>query len=92
MKWAESTGYIPTRKSVLTTDEGKAFLQEKPAFQSIFDNLDLIKPRIQSSAWSELATTWKNYMVTIMTQDVDPKEQSDDMVDEINEILADHAS
>ena len=46
MKWAEGTGYLPTRNSVLTTDEGVAFLEEKPAFQCIFDNLNLINPRI----------------------------------------------
>ncbi|MDT3843128.1 MAG: ABC transporter substrate-binding protein [Bacillota bacterium] len=90
MKWAEGTGYLPTRKSVLHTDEGKAFLEKKPAFQCIFDNLDLVNPRIQNAAWSELATTWKNYMVTMMTEFSDAQEQSDSMVEEINEILADH--
>lgn len=91
MKWAEGTGYLPTRNSVLTTDEGKEFLAEKPAFQCIFDNLNLINPRIQSDAWSELATTWKNYMDVMMNQGGDITEQSNTMVEEIDEILADHS-
>ena len=37
MTWAEGTGYMPTRKSVLETEEGQAFLEKKPAFQAIFD-------------------------------------------------------
>lgn len=52
MTWAEGTGYMPTRKSVLDTDEGKAFLEKKPAFQAILDNLDEINPRIQHKAGS----------------------------------------
>ena len=89
MKWAEGTGYMPTRKSVLETEEGVAFLQAKPAFQCIFDNLDLINPRIQNGSWSELATTWKTYMDIIMNQNGDVASNSDDMVVEIDEILAD---
>lgn len=91
MKWAEGTGYLPTRNSVLTTEEGEAFLEAKPAFQCIFDNLNLINPRIQNGAWSELATTWKNYMDTMINQGGDVASGSADMVEEINEILEDHA-
>ena len=91
MEWAEGTGYLPTRNSVLNTEEGKEFLEKKPAFQCIFDNLNLINPRIQNSAWSELATTWKNYMEIMMNQDGDVTSGSNDMVTEINEILEDHA-
>ena len=89
MKWAMGTGYMPTRKSVLETDEGLAFLAEKPAFQCIFDNLDLINPRIQHGSWSELATTSKTYMHIMLNQNGDIASNSDDMVVEIDEILAD---
>ena len=89
MKWATETGYMPTRNSVLTTDEGKKFLEEKPAFQCIFDNLDLINPRIQHPGWSQLATIWKNYMAEIMIEDVDIPTMIEDMVDEIDEVLGD---
>ena len=89
--WSDNTGYLPTRNSVLTTDEGVAFLEEKPAFQCIFDNLNLINPRIQNAAWSELATTWKNYMDVIINQNGNVEDESKDMVVEINEILEDHA-
>lgn len=89
MKWASETGYMPTRNSVLSTDEGVKFLEEKPAFQCIFDNLDLINPRIQHKGWSQLATIWLNYMAEIMIEDVDVDAMVSDMVDEINEILED---
>lgn len=92
MKWAKGTGYLPTRNSVLSTEEGVKFLEEKPAFQCIFDNLNLINPRIQHSAWSELATTWKNYMEVMMNQGGDINKNSEDLVVEVNEILEDSAS
>ena len=82
---------VPKITEWLETDEGKQFLEKKPAFQCIFDNLNLINPRIQNSAWSELATTWKNYMEVIMNQGGDVNSNSEDMVTEIDEILADHA-
>ena len=56
----------------------------------MFDNLNLINPRIQNAAWSELATTWKNYMDTIINQGGDVNSESEAMQEEIDEILADH--
>ena len=88
MKWAEGTGYIPTRNSVLTTDEGVAFLEAKPAFQCIFDNLNLINPRIQDAHWSELANIWMDYMNRMINEGDDIASSSADMAEEINEILA----
>lgn len=89
MTWAEGTGYMPTRKSVLDTEEGKAFLEKKPAFQAIFDNLDLINPRIQHRAWSQLATIWKNSMAEVMMEGGDVQTGMEQMADEINDVLAD---
>ena len=89
MKWATETGYIPTRNSVLETEEGQQFLAEKPAFQCIFYNLDLIQPRIQHSGWNQLATIWINYMAEMMIEDVDIPEMIEMMVEEIDEVLAD---
>ena len=83
------TGYIPTRKSVLTTDEGKAFLEEKPAFQCIFDNLDLIQPRIQHKAWSQMANIWKNDMAQLMLEGGDAQESMKKMAEEIDDVLGD---
>lgn len=89
MKWAVGTGYMPTRKSVLHTDEGKAFLEMKPAFQAIFDNLDLIKPRIVHKNWNQLATIWKNSMAEVIGEGKDVKTSMEQMAEEINEVLGD---
>lgn len=89
MKWADETGYMPTRKSVLETSEGKEFLQRKPAFKCIFDNLDYINPRIQHPAWNEFATIWKNYLAEFYIEKVDMNKGIKSMVIEMNEVLED---
>ena len=89
MKWADGTGYIPTRNSVLTTQEGQDFLNRKPAFKAVFDNLDEINPRIQHAGWNQLATIWKSYLDQIMIEGLDVETQLAFMAEEINEVLAD---
>ena len=76
---------------MLTTEEGEAYLAEKPAFQCIFDNLNLIYPVIQHSGWNQLATVWRNCMIEIMYEDVDVDEKIAAMAEEINEVLEDAA-
>lgn len=89
MIWASETGYLPTRNSVQQTEEGQKFLEEKPEFQVIFDNLDLIQPRIQHPGWDQLATIWKNYLAEIVIEDVDVDEMLEEMAVEIDEVLED---
>lgn len=89
MKWARETGYIPTRKSVLHTDEGVQFLKEKPAFKCIFDNLDLIEPRIQHKSWSQLAKIWMNSLAEMFIEKTDIDQSVKTMASEINEVLED---
>lgn len=89
MTWATETGYMPTRKSVLDTDEALKFLEEKPAFQPVFDNIDLINPRIQHKGWSQLSEIWKSFMAETIIEGLDVQEQMEYMAKEINEVLED---
>ncbi|MEW4412153.1 ABC transporter substrate-binding protein [Clostridium sp. AN503] len=88
MIWASESGYLPTRKSVQETDEGKAFLKQKPEFQIIFDNLDIITPGIQRTDWSQVSTAWRNWMDEIIQEDLDVEASLKEMEVEINEILS----
>lgn len=89
MLWATETGYLPIRKSIQETEEGKKFLEQKPVFQVIFDNLDVIEPGVQHPAWNQVSTAWKNYMELVITEDVDIDGELAKMAQEINEILED---
>jgi multiple sugar transport system substrate-binding protein len=89
MKWAEKTGYMPTRNSVTKTDEAKAFLEKKPSFSAIFDNLDNIKPRIQNGAYSTLAKVWMEAMAKSVMENTDMTSAMKDAGKKINEALQD---
>lgn len=89
MTWASETGYMPTRNSVLQTEEGEAFLAEKPAFKAVFDNLDNINPRIQHPAWSSFAKIWMETMAKSILENGDIAADMKNAVTEMNEVLSD---
>lgn len=89
MTWAEKTGYMPTRNSVLKTDEAKAFLEKKPTFSAIFDNLDHIQPRIQHNAYSALSKIWMETMANAIIENKDMKSSLQGAAKKIDEALSD---
>lgn len=89
MKWAEKTGYMPTRKSVFSSAEGKAFLEKKPAFKAVFDNLDNIYPRIQHPGYSNLSRIWRDAMAKSIIEKTDLDKEMATAAKLINEALAD---
>ncbi len=90
MQWADGSGYMPTRKSVLETEEAEAFLEKKPAFQAVFDNLDNIKPRIQHPAYPALSKIWLDSMAKAIIEDADMTATMEEAAKLINEALADY--
>lgn len=89
MIWAKETGYMPTRNSVLTTDEGKKFLEEKPAFAAIFDNLDTINPRIQHPAYSSFSKIWMETMSKAINEKGDVVASMTEAAKKMNDVLSD---
>ncbi|MEG1687593.1 MAG: extracellular solute-binding protein [Angelakisella sp.] len=89
MIWAEETGYMPTRNSVTKTDAGKAFLAKKPAFQTVFDNIDNINPRIQHKAYSAFSKIWKESMAKAIVEMGDVVASMREAVVKMDEILSD---
>jgi len=43
--WAQSTGYMPVRKSALNSPEMQAFYKERPAYKTAVDQLALTRPQ-----------------------------------------------
>ncbi len=90
MLWAEKTGYMPTRNSVLTTEEGELFLEKKPTFKTIFDNLDNIYPRIQHPAISQVVKIWRETMAKNIIEGGDIGVALDEATVLIDEALSDY--
>ena len=89
MLWAKETGYMPTRNSVLQTSEAKAFLEEKPAFKAVFDNLNNINPRIQHPAYAALSKIWMQELAKVIIEGGDVDSSMKKMAQLINEALED---
>ncbi|NLC65501.1 MAG: ABC transporter substrate-binding protein [Clostridium sp.] len=87
MVWATETGYMPTRNSVTQTDEADKFLEEKPAFKVIFDNLDKIQPRIQHPSYTALADIWKEKLAEAVIEGKDVEAEMKEAAELINEVL-----
>ena len=90
MTWTNLTGYMPTRKSIINTDDGRKFLNEKPEFKMLIDNMDLIQPRIGHPAYDMVGRIWRSHLGEMISQNTDPVTQMRKMVQEINEVLGDY--
>ena len=80
---------MPTRNSVLQTSEAKAFLEEKPAFKAVFDNLNNINPRIQHPAYAALSKIWMQELAKVIIEGGDVDSSMKKMAQLINEALED---
>jgi multiple sugar transport system substrate-binding protein len=89
LTWTKLTGYMPTRKSIINTADGKQFLADKPEFKVLIDNMDLIIPRISHKAFDAVGRSWRSNLSEMINKNIDPAVQMKKAAQEINEILAD---
>lgn len=87
VKWAEGTGYLLTRKSVIDSEEGKAHLEAKPAFKNIYDNLSKALPKIEHTCYTDMGDLLKSYLNLIIIEGEDAQEQLDLCAEELQELL-----
>lgn len=89
MKWATATGYLPTRKSVTETQEGKDYIADKPGFAVVFDNLDLIKPSKSDPRYAAVSNIWRDELAKIFVENAPLQETLDQAAVLITEQLED---
>jgi sn-glycerol 3-phosphate transport system substrate-binding protein len=73
--WAQSTGYMPVRKSALNSSEMQAFYKERPAFKTAVDQLALTRPQDACAVLlpnGELITAKGMERIVINEEDVKP--------------------
>ncbi|RTE06764.1 ABC transporter substrate-binding protein [Paenibacillus whitsoniae] len=87
IKWAEGTGYLPTHKSVLNTEEGKAYFAKLPQYKAVFDNFDNVVGRPQHPAYTEFSKKYMEVVGKMILENADPEPLMKDAVKEINTIL-----
>ena len=90
IKWAEGTGYLPTHKSVLNTDEGKKYFEKLPQYKAVFDNFDNVVGRPQHPAYPEFSKKYMEVVGKMLLENADPIPLLNESVKEINTIIADY--
>ncbi|MCS7464816.1 ABC transporter substrate-binding protein [Paenibacillus doosanensis] len=90
IKWADYTGYLPTHKSVVNTEEGKKYFEKWPQYKAVFENFDNVAPRVQHPAYPEFSNVYKEIVGKMVLNNEDPVPLLKDSVKEINEIIADY--
>lgn len=89
IKWAEYVGYLPTHKSVIDTEEGKAYQQKWPQYKAVLDNFDNVKPRMQHVGYSEFSSFYKEAMGKMVLEKADPEAAMKEAAKKMNEVLDD---
>lgn len=87
IKWAEGTGYLPTHKSVINTDEGKKYFEKLPQYKAVFDNFDNVVGRPQHPSYPEFSKKYMEVVGKMILENADPVPLLNDAVKEINAII-----
>ncbi|WP_010278315.1 ABC transporter substrate-binding protein [Paenibacillus senegalensis] len=90
IRWAELVGYLPTRKSAFTSEEGEQYFQNQPQYAAVFDNFDSVMPRLQHPAYPEFSNVYKEVIGEMVLNGADPEPLMQDAAVKIQEILEDY--
>lgn len=88
--WAESVGYLPTRKSAIASEEGQAYFSRWPQYKAVFEHFDNVTPRLQHPAYPEFSEVYKEVIGEMILNGADPVPMMKDAATKINDILAEH--
>ncbi|MGG1599476.1 ABC transporter substrate-binding protein [Paenibacillus naphthalenovorans] len=89
IKWAESVGYLPTRKSAISSNEGSEYFKRWPQYKAVFDNFDSVTPRLQHPAYPEFSKQYLEVMGKMALNNEDPVPLMKEAANKINDILVD---
>lgn len=90
IRWAELVGYLPTRKSAFTSEEGEQYFQNQPQYAAVFDNFDNVRPRLQHPAYPEFSNVYKEVIGEMVLNGADPEPLMQKAAEDIQEILEDY--
>lgn len=90
ISWAESVGYLPTRKSAIASEEGQAYFSRWPQYKAVFDHFDNVTPRLQHPAYPEFSEVYKEVIGEMILNGADPAPMMKDAAAKINDILTEH--
>lgn len=90
IRWADETGYLPTHKSVVDTEEGKKYFEKWPQYKIVFDNFDNVGPRPKHPAYPEMSGIYKDIVGEMTLNGKDPIPLINENIQKMNDILSDY--
>ncbi|NMO95755.1 ABC transporter substrate-binding protein [Paenibacillus lemnae] len=90
IKWADETGYLPTHKSVIDSEEGKQYFEKWPQYKAVFDNFDNVGPRPQHPAYPEMSSVYKDIVGEMILNGKDPVPMLKENTQKMNDVLSDY--
>lgn len=88
--WADQTGYLPIRQSVIGTPEFDEYLQRKPAMGDIVAMSSWINPRNPHPAFNVCGDEWRHALARIFNEGAPVQATLDALAQTIEEILEDY--
>lgn len=85
--WADKTGYLPVRKSVIGTPEYEEYLQRKPAMHDMVQLVDRISPRNPHPAFDACGNEWRHALARIFNEGAPVEKTLNELKEVIEEIL-----
>lgn len=92
IKWAEFTGYLPTRKSAIASEEGKQYFAKYPQYKAVFDNFDNVMPRDQHPAYDEVSEFYVQALGKVVLENADVEASFKEAAKQMNDVLAESSN
>lgn len=85
----KATGYMPVTTECLESEGCKEWIANNPELQNLYDHINDVYAVPTSTAWSDISTKWCDGLAQIFVEGKDVETGVADMIEAINEILAD---
>lgn len=85
----KATGYMPVTTECLESEGCKKWVVANPELKNLYDHMDDVYAAPASPVWSDIATKWSDGLAQIFLEGVDVETGVENMIEAINEILAD---
>jgi sn-glycerol 3-phosphate transport system substrate-binding protein len=90
IKFVEALGYLPTRKSAVSSAQGQEFFKKYPYMKNIFDHFDDVISRPQHPGFSETKASTQKAIDRIVLENMDVEVSFKQSAKEVNDILKEY--
>jgi multiple sugar transport system substrate-binding protein len=86
-RWATESGYLPVRKSALTTETVKQFAAQHPRFRRAVDMLPSARPEPNIAGWQEVRDLLNAAVTSVITQTAEPPQAAQNLKQKADRVI-----